>query len=455
MVVLLHVQAAGREPLRPFGGHAVRTVAWDRFDPAALEPDVDTVVASAPDPPAALDLVTALRAAGDDRPVLLVPDDARGWREVADVRLPGASVVLGGMSGLPDYLGGPDPGRSGPATRPRAVTALPGVPRGSGRQDLYRRLEGHGPTVASRMRSWTIDVTGDPPSAAAAATPTAAAGAAVTAASVAPAVSAVPPGSAAPAAPAVASGGPLRALRSSAPASSLFTAPARPAPVSPPSEPPVEIRLPETAVVTPLDGGRHPVSRPSVPREPEPVPPAPTGTLRAEGPSRRLARALEDPAVLVPAALAQVDRLLDAARTPRALAEHLLGHVGADAVEVLAPGPAGWRTEVTVGDCPGAGTVPDVVDVGGLVAWLESSFDAPVVLDGSDLGAEGSWVLAAQARAEDRTLALVLAWRRPGRSIFDPAAVSAVAADVADASAVLGLAAEVRRLAQALAVVTD
>jgi hypothetical protein len=170
---------------------------------------------------------------------------------------------------------------------------------------------------------------------------------------------------------------------------------------------------------------------------------------------------MADPAVLVPAALAQVDRMVDAARTPRALAEFLLTHVGADAVEILAPDDTGWRTEVTVGDCPGAGTVPEVVDVPGLVAWLESSFDAPVVLDGSDLGAEGSWVLAAPARdpggdgTGPGTTGLLLAWRRPGRTIFDPAAVSAVAEAVDDAAPSLALAAAVRRLARALAVVTD
>jgi hypothetical protein len=164
---------------------------------------------------------------------------------------------------------------------------------------------------------------------------------------------------------------------------------------------------------------------------------------------------MADPAVLVPAALAQVERMTDAARTPRVLAEYLLAHVGADAVEVLAPEGSGWRTEVSVGDCPGAGTVPDVVDVPGLVAWLESSFGEPVVLDGSDLGAEGSWVLAAPAREAAGTVALLLAWRRPGRTIFDPAAVSAVADAVDEAAPSLALAAAVRRLARALAVVTD
>ncbi|MGF1664241.1 MAG: hypothetical protein ACFCVG_17555 [Kineosporiaceae bacterium] len=422
------MQGAGRDPLRPFGGHAVRTVAWDRFDPSTLGSDVDTVVASAPDPAAALELVSALRAAGDDRAVLLVPDDSPGWREVADLRLPRAGVVLGGLAGLPDYLAEPDPARPGSPGgdgRARNVIQLPRVPRGSGRQDIYARLKGHGPTVASAMRSWALDVAGE--------------GA-----------------DAAPAPPA--------------------PRPPEPAPVFGPAVPgpaPGEIRLPDTPVLAPLPPPAPPTTReawplPASPRRPEEDPPAtglPAEPARAlpsppaardpDAPSRRLARAMADPAVLVPAALAQVERLVDAARTPGALAGFLLDHVGADAVEILAPDDTGWRTEATVGDCPGAGTVPEVVDVPGLVAWLESSFDAPVVLDGSDLGAEGSWVLAAPAREAGGTVALLLAWRRPGRTIFDPVAVSAVAEAVDDAAPSLALAAAVRRLARALAVVTD
>ncbi|MGF1647953.1 MAG: hypothetical protein ACFCVF_13675 [Kineosporiaceae bacterium] len=441
MAILLHVQGIGRDPLRPFGGHAVRTVAWDRFAPSTVGSDVDTVVASPPDPASAVDLVRALRAAGDDRAVLLVPEETPGWREMADVRLPGATVVLGGMAGLPDYLTDPaaGPGASGGDGGPRNVIHLPRVPRGSGRHDIYRRLDGHGPTVASAVRSWALDLTGDGTTTPAWPLPSP------------PLIGASPSG---PPAPPAAAGSPATPT--------VPPAPRVPEPV--PVREPAEIRLPETAVLAP-----HSPPAPSVPpgsrRFPDPVrpdpetvalpPSAPADGPGADAPSRRLARAMADPAVLVPAALAQINRIVDAARTPRALAEFLLTHVGADAVEILVPDDSGWRTEVTVGQCPGAGTVTTVVDVPGLVAWLESSFVGPVVLDGSDLGAEGSWVLAAPSRDGEGTVALLLAWRRPGGTIFDPAAVSVVTEAVADASPSLALAAAVHRLARALSVVTD
>jgi hypothetical protein len=443
MAVLLHVQGSGRDHLRPFGGHAIRTITWERFDPTEVERDVDAIVMSPAEPGAVGDVVTTLRSTGGRQRVLVVPGDGPGWREFSGARLPGADVVLGGIAGLPDYLGPPDD--TGGGTPRRSVERTADVidlrvPRGPGRRMLYERMGGQGPAVANAMRSWAFEVTGADP-----------------ADHPRPGAPAVPTASASVATPAERAVDPASVERSDERSDVI---PAREAPAdvagtdTDEADPPVPLtNAPDT-----------PALPPDAPPAPEPVP---RRAVVAQSPStvaaepgaelsgRRLARSLEDPAVLVPAALAQIDRLVEAARTPRALADYLLEHIGADAVEVLVPVGGAWHTEVTVGECRGAGTVAQVVDVPGLVAWLESSFDSPVVLDGSDLGAAGSWVLAAPTRHGDRTVGLLLAWRQPGRSIFDPAAVTAVDEVRADAAASLELATAVRRLARALAPVAD
>ena len=165
---------------------------------------------------------------------------------------------------------------------------------------------------------------------------------------------------------------------------------------------------------------------------------------------RRAARALTDPAALVPALLGCVDRLDTVPDTATAVAEYAMGRIVADAVDVIVAINGTWHTVRTVGAATGAGSAVDVVEAAGLVAWLES-FDSPVVLDGSDLAAPGSWVLAGLARAAGPTVAVVLAWREPGRAVFENTSVTTMAEVSADATAPLSLALDVRQLARALA----
>ncbi len=493
--------------MRPFGGHAIRTIAWERFDPATVGPDVDTIIISASDPLSGVDAIAAIRDAGDTHPVLLVPDDSPGWRQVAASRLPGADVVLGGIRSLPDYVPSADyPHESGlwedleqsEDTREaaRVIDLRRHIPRGGSRRMLRERMGDQPNDIASAVRDFTTDLSGDrptsdtpgvldtpdahdsavqqrrdtmftdsgpfappraeppplarpplttpPPTA-----PPETSSPAVPTVSVPPPAApppAVPPAAPPSAAPPPAGPPPPPAPLSPPPLSpgGVIGPPATPAPVLPS----VEVATPTAAANTARADG--------LPRRPRRLAEAatPAADVADTGSRRRHSRASSDPAVLVPALLSCLDRLDSLADTATAVAEFVMERVATDAVDILVPEGDAWRTVRTVGTAAGAGAVTDVVDVPGLVAWLES-FDTPVVLDGHDLAAPGSWVLATLVRGNGPSVAVVLCWREPGRGVFEASSVTNMAELAVDATQSIELAVQLRQLARALSGFAD